>query len=228
MLHRVLIIAGEAKKAKELASCLSHGGFACSVVDSNGKVGEAVMKPDIELALVDMNGSVASAWVKSVWEQLQELKLKRQFPVIAIISKETLDKVGSDLGIDDFVVEPCDMSELIARVRRAVRRTDASGSEEIISCGDLVIDQAKCEVSVNGKLIPLTFREYELVKFLASNRGRVFTRESLLNQVWGYDYYGGDRTVDVHIRRLRSKIEDMTHTFIETVRNIGYRFKAEV
>lgn len=228
MLHRVLIIAGEVKKAKELESCLSHRGFACSVVDSNGKVGEAVMKPDIELALVDMNGSVASAWVKSVWEQLQELKLKRQFPVIAIISKETLDKVGSDLGIDDFVVEPCDMSELIARVRRAVRRTDASGSEEIISCGDLVIDQAKCEVSVNGKLIPLTFREYELVKFLASNRGRVFTRESLLNQVWGYDYYGGDRTVDVHIRRLRSKIEDMTHTFIETVRNIGYRFKAEV
>ena len=71
----------------------------------------------------------------------------------------------------------------------------------------------------------LTFREYELLKFLAGNRGRVFTREALLNKVWGYDYYGGDRTVDVHIRRLRSKTEDSNHAFIETVRNIGYRFK---
>jgi two-component system alkaline phosphatase synthesis response regulator PhoP len=71
----------------------------------------------------------------------------------------------------------------------------------------------------------LTFREYQLLKFLASNKGKVFTREALLNKVWGWDYYGGDRTVDVHIRRLRSKIEDPTHTFIETVRNIGYRLR---
>ena len=74
-------------------------------------------------------------------------------------------------------------------------------------------------------MIELTFKEYELLKFLASHQGRVYTREALLNKVWGYDYYGGDRTVDVHIRRLRSKIEDAKHTFIETVRNIGYRFK---
>ena len=100
-------------------------------------------------------------------------------------------------------------------------------NEELIRCGDLVIDLAKCEVSLSGRLIPLTFKEYELLRFLASNRGRVFTREALLNKVWGYDYYGGDRTVDVHIRRLRSKIEDPTHTFIETVRNIGYKFRDE-
>jgi two-component system alkaline phosphatase synthesis response regulator PhoP len=98
----------------------------------------------------------------------------------------------------------------------------------LIKCGDLVIDIAKYEVSIGGKLLALTFKEYELLKFLAKNRGRVFTRETLLNEVWGYDYYGGDRTVDVHIRRLRSKIEDSTHTFIETVRNIGYKFSTEV
>jgi DNA-binding response OmpR family regulator len=80
---------------------------------------------------------------------------------------------------------------------------------------------------VGGNPVMLTFREYELLKFLASNRGRVFTREALLNRVWGYDYYGGDRTVDVHIRRLRSKIEDASHTFIETVRNIGYKFNKD-
>jgi len=88
-----------------------------------------------------------------------------------------------------------------------------------------LINRAKCEVTLAGRVLMLTFMEYELLKFLASNKGRVFTREVLLNKVWGYDYYGGDRTVDVHIRRLRSKIEDLTHTFIETVRNIGYKFR---
>ena len=97
-------------------------------------------------------------------------------------------------------------------------------SEDIIRCGDLVIDSVKCEVSLSGKPIILTFKEYQLLKFLASNKGKVFTREALLNKVWGWDYYGGDRTVDVHIRRLRSKIEDINHSFIETIRNIGYRF----
>ena len=89
----------------------------------------------------------------------------------------------------------------------------------------LVIDLANCEVRVGGKIVELTFKEYELLKFLARDRGRVFSREALLNKVWGYDYFGGDRTVDVHVRRLRSKIEISGQTFIETVRNIGYRFK---
>lgn len=91
-----------------------------------------------------------------------------------------------------------------------------------------MIDPAQCEVTLEGEVVELTFKEYELLRFLASNRGRVFTREALLNWVWGYDYYGGERTVDVHVRRLRSKIEDSKHVFIETVRNIGYRFKKDV
>ena len=104
---------------------------------------------------------------------------------------------------------------------------DSYESSELIKDGDLVIDLAKYEVSVGGRPVLLTFREYELLKFMTSNRGRVFTREALLTKVWGYDYFGGDRTVDVHIRRLRSKIEDSHHTFIETVRSIGYRFIKE-
>ena len=87
-----------------------------------------------------------------------------------------------------------------------------------------MIDTARCEVTVAGRPVLLTFKEYELLRFLASNPGRVFSRDSLLNRVWGYDYFGGDRTVDVHVRRLRSKIEPLGYSFIETVRNIGYRF----
>jgi len=91
----------------------------------------------------------------------------------------------------------------------------------------LVIDIARCEVSIGNRLLALTFKEYELLKFLAKNKGKVFTREVLLNEVWGYEYYGGDRTVDVHIRRLRSKLNDPGNNYIQTVRNIGYRLKGE-
>jgi two-component system alkaline phosphatase synthesis response regulator PhoP len=94
-----------------------------------------------------------------------------------------------------------------------------------IRCGDLVIDSTKCEVSLCRKPIILAFKEYQLLKFLATNKGKVFNRDVLLNKVWDWDYYGGDRTVDVHISRLRGKIEDSTHTFIETVRNIGYKLR---
>ncbi len=132
------------------------------------------------------------------------------------------------VSIDDFVVMPWDATELAARAKRILWRISNIDNRECIKCGDLVIDLARCEVCLNGQHIPLTFKEYELLRFLASNKDRVFTREALLNKVWGYEYYGGDRTVDVHIRRLRSKIEDSTHTFIETVRNIGYKFKGNV
>jgi DNA-binding response OmpR family regulator len=94
----------------------------------------------------------------------------------------------------------------------------------VLRCGALLIDLANYKVMLDGRPIELTFKEYELLRFLASNRDKVFTREALLNRVWGYDYFGGARTVDVHIRRLRSKIEDRGHAFIETIRNVGYRF----
>ena len=110
------------------------------------------------------------------------------------------------------------------RINRVLRKTVKNESSEQIKCDGLTIDLATCEVTVNGKIVELTFKEYEMLKLLASNKGRVYTREALLDKIWGYDYYGGDRTVDVHVRRLRSKIEDASHTYIETVRNIGYRF----
>jgi DNA-binding response OmpR family regulator len=112
---------------------------------------------------------------------------------------------------------------LITRINRLVKKETEVATEQIRTAG-ITIDPDKYEVYVNGKLVSLTFKEYELLKFLASHPGRVFTRDALLNQVWSQDYFGGDRTVDVHIRRLRSKIEDPTHVYIETVRNIGYRF----
>ena len=127
--------------------------------------------------------------------------------------------------VQDFVIEPCETEEITLRVEKALKETYAVESKDLIRIGNLVIDLARREVSLDGKILSLTFTEYELLIFLAANSGRVFTREALLNKIWGYDYYGGDRTVDVHIRRLRAKIEWGKHPFIETVRGTGYRFK---
>jgi DNA-binding response OmpR family regulator len=150
------------------------------------------------------------------------LREEKKLPVLAITSVETA--LNLDGTIDDFVLSPVNANEVITRVKHLLNKKVKATSPEQITIGNLVIDTVKYEVYISDKPISLTFREYELLKFMAMHPGRVFTRDALLNGVWGEDFFGGDRTVDVHIRRLRGKIEDQTHTYIETVRNIGYRF----
>ena len=148
-----------------------------------------------------------------------------QIPVLVMIPKEDHATVDPSLEVEDLVFLPFRDHELRTRVRRALWRTGSWDSGQIIRTGDIVIDQERYEVSVAGRKVILTFKEYQLLCLLAANPGRVYTRETLLSRVWEYDYFGGTRTVDVHIRRLRSKVEDANHLFIETVRNVGYRFR---
>ncbi len=224
-MYSLLIIAEESDGIMELYSGLARKGFACSVIPDGDRAIKRVARDPPDLVLVDIDGSSAGY---RAWDLFQKTGSESSPPVIALISKEVLDSPGAELEVDDFAVKPCDVNELALRVRRLLKRTRSIDAGEVIKRGDLVIDLARCEVSLGGRLVELTFREYELLRFLAASKGRVFTREALLNRVWGYDYFGGDRTVDVHIRRLRSKIEDASHTFIETVRNIGYRFKRNI
>jgi len=218
----VFIIAKESVQARKLRTDLAQRGFNCLIVPHNdGAIAQTVgQSPGVMLLDTD-EATVGS----EAWELAQMIRQEMNIPLIALMSREKLNGLDSGTTVDDFVVKPCEANEVTARIKRALKQKKSIDSEDIIKCGDLVIDSAKYEVSLGNKLILLTFREYQLLKFLASNKGKVFTREALLNKVWGWDYYGGDRTVDVHIRRLRSKIEDQTHTFIETVRNIGYRLR---
>lgn len=219
-LFSVFIIAEENEAVKELSSGLALMGFACAIA-SRGEIVRQVVESATDLVLVEIDGHSANSRL----ELSRRIREERHLPIIALVSRERLSDLDDDLNIDDFVITPCDVPELTLRIKRLLRKPSNRRSGELINCGNLVIDMGKCAVSIKGKSVALTFKEYELLKFMASNRGRVFTREVLLNKVWGYDYYGGDRTVDVHIRRLRSKIEGSSHIFIETVRNIGYRFK---
>ena len=146
--------------------------------------------------------------------------------VIVIIGPGQLAAFDPAKSPDDFILAGADPAELCARVRQALWRRSRVDDKNTLKCGELVMDLANYTVHVAGRPVELTYKEYELLRFLATNRDRVFNRETLLNKVWGYDFFGGGRTVDVHVRRLRSKIEDRHNTFIETVRNVGYRFRA--
>ena len=117
--------------------------------------------------------------------------------------------------------------ELALRINRAIVMVNGPQGDNLLKIGDLMIDLDRYEVTISGRRISLTFKEFQLLALLASNPGRVYSREVLLNQLWGYDYLGGTRTVDVHIRRLRSKIEESGHSYLETIWNVGYRFIAD-
>ena len=221
-MSRVFIIANERERARKLKADLAQRGLDCLIVPHNDGPVEKIVGQSPGVMLLDADEATFGS---EAWELAQRVRQEMNIPLIALMSREKLNGFDFSTSIDDFVVTPWEATEVIARIKRILGQRRNKASEEVIRCGDLVIDSAKCEVSLGGKPIILTFKEYQLLKFLASNRGKVFTRDVLLDKVWGWDYYGGDRTVDVHIRRLRSKIEDKEHSFIETVRNIGYRFR---
>jgi len=219
----ILIVTNDIERVRELSGGLSRLGFSCTACIDADDVIRHEARQTFHIVLVDM--SSVSSYSESAWQWFRKLKLRRIMPAIAVVTTSTLAAVEPEAGLTDFVVHPWNIDELACRIRRAVNVTAASDDSGVIKVGDLCINPLRCEVELGGRLLALTFKEYELLKLMATNRGKVYTRQALLNEVWGYDYYGGDRTVDVHIRRLRSKIEDPGHSFIDTVRNIGYKFK---
>jgi DNA-binding response OmpR family regulator len=148
-------------------------------------------------------------------------------PLILLLRADQLAGLDATWPIDDMVVMPASSDEIAVRLRRAIWRKTGVDTANTLRRGDLMLDLANYKVFVGQESVNLTFKEFELLRFLMTNRGKVFTREALLNRVWGYEYFGGARTVDVHIRRLRSKIETGSTVYIETVRNVGYRFPAD-
>ena len=147
-------------------------------------------------------------------------------PVVVILPAVSLEGINVARAEIEVCFLPCTPEEVVLRLKVAMSRHAPVEGANTIAHGELLIDCDRYEVTLRGRKLDLTYKEYELLKYLASNPGRVFSREALLRSVWEYDYFGGTRTVDVHIRRLRSKIDDVTYHFIETQWNVGYRFRS--
>ncbi len=177
--------------------------------------------PHADLILVDARRDLPGA--RSLCRVLKATG--SDLPVLLIVTEGGLAAVSADWGVDDIVLDTAGPGELEARVRLALGRSTSSeqNGESEIQHGELLINESSYTATVRGRVLDLTYKEFELLKYLSQHPGRVYTRQQVLQEVWGYDYFGGTRTVDVHVRRLRAKLGPEYEALIGTVRNVGYR-----
>lgn len=222
----ILVVDDEKAIGDILRINLEKEGYAVSIA-MDGETGvEMALSKNPDLILLDVMLPKLDGF-----EACKKIRRESEVPIVMLTARsEEIDKIlGLELGADDYVTKPFSVRELLARVKANLRRTvvaTESGTGEAITIGDIVIRTDSYELSKNGKPIELTLREFELVKYLAESPNRIFSRETLLEKVWGYEYYGDVRTVDVTVRRLREKIEDDPGEprYIMTRRGVGYYF----
>ncbi len=178
-----------------------------------------ITAPESDLILLDARSNLAPA--KALCQILRTMNIAT--PLLLVVTEGGLAAVSPDWGVDDVILDTAGPAEVDARIRLNAGRQARTEPSNTIRAAGVVIDEASYSAKVHGKPLDLTYKEFELLRFLAANPSRVFTREQLLSEVWGYDYFGGTRTVDVHVRRLRAKLGDQ-ESLIGTVRNVGYRF----
>lgn len=227
-LDKVLIVDDDKNICDLLRLYLEKEGYSV-ILSHDGE--EAVvkfnaLKPDIVLLDVMLPGLDG-------WQVCREIRKKSNIPILMITAKsDTFDKVlGLELGADDYIVKPFDSKEVIARIKAVVRRTGQSPAEmEVreVRYDKLSVNMTRYELKVDGKVVDAPPKELELLFYLASNPNRVYTRDQLLDEVWGFEYYGDSRTIDVHIKRLREKLEGVSDKWeLKTVWGVGYKFETD-
>ena len=224
-MQHILIVSQDESYSGTLLQLLRDDGYTVFPSESVEAAVEQVYSKKLDLVLVDID-----SWKEDgigVYKALQHELGTRGFSSIIIVSIDLMTTVAFSLSFDDFIIKEGDLREVPLRIKQFLWRQSRLDTENIVRVENLVLDLNSYEVAINGKRVYLTYKEYELLKFLVLNRGRVFTREVLLDRVWGYDNYAGTRTVDIHIQRLRTKLDLKTGSHIQTVRNVGYSFSAE-
>lgn len=223
MVGTVLIIGDQNKQGQELRDALKKDTtFAVRLVSANGLSMSDLAEKEPDVLVLNPKSNYSEAM--EIYYTLKKEPQLQDAPIVLLIDESEMKSVDLPSGIQEVLYRPLRLSESVFRIRHLFKRHHKIDQKNLIQRGKLTIDVSKYEVRIGDRKIDLTFTEFELLKFLCSHPGTVFTREVLLNKVWGYEYYGGTRTVDVHIRRLRSKIESRGVLFVETVRNIGYKF----
>ena len=225
---KILIVDDDENICELLRLYLEKDGFTTFVAHDGGQALSAVQINKPDLILLDIMMPVLNGW-----QVCREIRKTSNVPIIMLTAKgETFDKVlGLELGADDYITKPFDSKEVVARINAVLRRTsenDKSDGMREVRYDNLRINITNYELEVNGEQIDTPPKELELVYHLASNPNRVYTRDQLLDEVWGFDYYGDSRTVDVHIKRLREKLEGISDKWsLKTVWGVGYKFEVK-
>jgi DNA-binding response OmpR family regulator len=222
---KVLIVDDDENICEVIKMYLENSGYDTRVCHNGKEAQEAYAqyKPDLvllDIMIPNIDGIDVLKWIRK----------QSETPVIMLTAKgETFDKVlGLELGADDYIVKPFEPKEMVARVKAVLRRYSVDNeNKEVLKFNDLVIDINSYSVIYKGEEVKMPPKEFELLYFLANNKNRVFTREQLLCEVWGYDYPGDSRTVDVHVKRLREKLHGGTNWELETVWGVGYKFEVK-
>ena len=223
---KILVVEDEASFSDALSYVLTKEGYEVVVADTGDGAITTYDKVGADLVLLDLMLPGLSGT-----EVCRQLRARSNVPIIMLTAKDTeVDKVvGLELGADDYVTKPYSKAELIARIKAVLRRqSDLSESiDPVLVAGPVRIDVERHQVNVNNESISLPLKEFELLEYLVRNSGRVLTRAQLIDRVWGSDYFGDTKTLDVHVKRLRAKIEKdpANPVFIQTIRGLGYKFE---
>ena len=224
-MYRLLFITDDWTNKKPLKSGLLERGFRVAPLTSTDVFQDQFSPEKVDVVVVDLE-RCATERAKLCHALKRERPLK-ELPLVLLVTEDDLGKIDFGWGVEDYLTLPVSAKRLAERLHFLMWKLHRVELKNGFALGDLVIDFERYEVHVKGEPVDLTYKEFELLKFLVMHPGKVFTREVLLDKVWGYDYYGGTRTVDVHVRRLRSKIELGGASYVETVRNVGYKFLGE-
>lgn len=224
---RILIVEDESSLSEPLAFLLEREGYETTIADDGRKGIEAFDRTGADLVLLDLMLPGLPGT-----EVCREIRARSAVPIIMLTAKDSeVDiVVGLELGADDYVTKPYSTRELLARIRAVLRRhvEPEAGDDTVLTIGEVSMDTERHTVTVSGKEVPMPLKEFELLELLLRNSGRVLTRGQLIDRVWGADYFGDTKTLDVHIKRIRSKIEKTPSdpVLLVTVRGLGYRFEA--
>lgn len=225
---KILVADDDQNIAELLRLYLEKEGYAVAIAGDGERALEKFAEDPPDIVLLDIMMPKLDGW-----QVCREIRKKSNCPIIMITAKgETFDKVlGLELGADDYVVKPFDAKEIVARIKAVMRRTGKAGDApdiKEVSYDKLVVNMTKYELKVDGRVVDTPPKELELLYHLASNPNRVYTRDQLLDEVWGFEYYGDSRTVDVHVKRLREKLEGVSDQWsLKTVWGVGYKFEVK-
>lgn len=220
---KILVVDDESRMRKLIRDFLVKSGYeVLEAEDGEKAVDTFMLVKDISLIILDVMMPKMDGW-----QVCREIRKNSKVPIIMLTAKssEADELKGFELGVDEYISKPFSPKILVARAEAVLRRSNAVTPDEVLYAGDIIIDKSAHQVTVDGKVIELSYKEFELLTYFVENQGIALSREKILNNVWNYDYFGDARTIDTHVKKLRSKMGEKGGEYIKTIWGMGYKFE---